>query len=69
MVRPGKQVLTADEWHRVQFVPPRVCNFDGFAVVEIFLGLHALLVGMRNEVLHVLVLHRVRDIPEVDAIG
>ena len=62
------QGLTADEGQRIEPLPPLVRDLDDFALVGLLLRIHALVAGVFDDFLHVVMLHGVRHIPKISAV-
>ena len=62
-------LLTTDEGYVVQPVPPLLTDLDRLLVLCLCLARHAQVVGVLDDLLHVLWLERVHDVEEVRAIG
>jgi hypothetical protein len=56
--------LTGDERHSVQLVPPPLRNQNVIMFLIVLISLHALVVSMFDNVLHILLVHSVCDVPE-----
>ena len=65
----GARELTADKGQSIQSIPPGIADLDRFSLILFLLGTHAQVIGVLDDLLHVVIVHSVRHIPEVCAIG
>ena len=61
-------ILTADEWNAGKLLPPLLSDLDGFHLLGFVLSSHSLVVGMLDEISHVVRLESIEQVEEVSAI-
>ena len=61
-------ILTADKWDAGKLVPPLLSDLDRFLLHGLIFSCHSLVVGMLDEISHVVGLESIQQVEKVSAI-
>ena len=62
-------ILTADKWNAGKLLPPLLSDLNCFHLLGFVLSSHSLVVGMLDEMSHVVGLESIEQVEEVSTIG